>query len=227
MNEANAGFLFTFFNPAVAAQYWREIAWGMVVTVGVGAATVVTGVLAGLALALARATGRAWLRIPVVVFSDVTRSLPPLVIIILLYFGLPAVNLPLSSFTSTWLSLSLVLAAYATESIWAGLSSLPRGQMEAARSTGLNWWQAMRWVLLPQALRRAVPPLTNRVIATTKNTALGSVVALGEILSTAQASAAVAGNPTPLTVGAFLSQLVFLPIVCVARWLEHRAAHGT
>lgn len=225
MNEANSGFLFTFFNPAVAAQYWHEIARGMVVTIGVGAATVVTGVAAGLALALARATGRAWLRLPVVLFSDITRSLPPLVIIILLYFGLPALGMPLSSFTSTWLSLSLVLAAYAQESIWAGLSSLPKGQMEAARSTGLGWWQAMRWVLLPQALRRAVPPLTNRVIATTKNTALGSVVALSEILSTAQASAAVAGNPTPLTVGAFLYLLVFLPLVFVARTLEHRSSN--
>ncbi|MBB3641948.1 MULTISPECIES: amino acid ABC transporter permease [Variovorax] len=225
MNEANSGFLFTFFNPAVAAQYWHEIARGMVVTIGVGAATVVTGVAAGLVLALARATGRAWLRLPVVLFSDITRSLPPLVIIILLYFGLPALGMPLSSFTSTWLSLSLVLAAYAQESIWAGLSSLPKGQMEAARSTGLGWWQAMRWVLLPQALRRAVPPLTNRVIATTKNTALGSVVALSEILSTAQASAAVAGNPTPLTVGAFLYLLVFLPLVFVARTLEHRSSN--
>ncbi len=226
MNEANSGFLFTFFNPAVAAQYWQEIARGMVVTVGVGAATVVTGVAAGLVLALARATGRASLRLPIVLFSDITRSLPPLVIIILLYFGLPALGMPLSSFASTWLSLSLVLAAYAQESIWAGLSSLPKGQMEAARSTGLGWWQAMRWVLLPQALRRAVPPLTNRVIATTKNTALGSVVALSEILSTAQASAAVAGNPTPLTVGAFLYLLVFLPLVFVARTLEHRSFNG-
>ena len=225
MNEANSGFLFTFFNPAVAAQYWHEIARGMVVTIGVGAATVVTGVAAGLVLALARATGRASLRVPVELFSDITRSLPPLVIIILLYFGLPALGMPLSSFTSTWLSLSLVLAAYAQESIWAGLSSLPKGQMEAARSTGLGWWQAMRWVLLPQALRRAVPPLTNRVIATTKNTALGSVVALSEILSTAQASAAVAGNPTPLTVGAFLYLLVFLPLVFVARTLEHRSSN--
>lgn len=225
MNEANSGFLFTFFNPAVAAQYWHEIARGMVVTIGVGAATVVAGVAAGLVLALARASGRAWLRLPVVLFSDITRSLPPLVIIILLYFGLPALGMPLSSFTSTWLSLSLVLAAYAQESIWAGLSSLPKGQMEAARSTGLGWWQAMRWVLLPQALRRAVPPLTNRVIATTKNTALGSVVALSEILSTAQASAAVAGNPTPLTVGAFLYLLVFLPLVFVARTLEHRSSN--
>ncbi|MDB5820184.1 MAG: amino acid transporter permease, partial [Rhizobacter sp.] len=81
MNGANSGFLFTFFNAAVAAQYFREIAWGMVVTVGVGVAVVITGVIAGLALATARATGRAWLRLPVVAFSDVLRSLPPLVII--------------------------------------------------------------------------------------------------------------------------------------------------
>ena len=223
MSEPGAGLLFTFFNPAVAAQYWREIAWGMVVTVGVGVAVVVTGVLWGLALAVARATGHAAMRLPVILFSDVLRSLPPLVIIIVLYFGLPSLGLPLSSFTATWLSLSMVLAAYAQESIFAGMYSLPHGQMEAARSTGLGWWQAMRWVVLPQALRRAVPPLTNRVISTTKNTALGSVVALGEILSNAQAASAVAGNPTPLTVGAFMYLLVFLPIVVFARWLEHRA----
>jgi polar amino acid transport system permease protein len=223
MSEPASGFLFTFFNAAVAAQYWREIAWGMLVTIGVGVAVVITGVVWGLTLAVVRSMGRAVLRLPVVAFSDVLRSLPPLVIIILLYFGLPSLGLPLSSFAATWLSLSMVLAAYAQESIWAALSSLPRGQVEAARSTGLGWWQAMRWVLLPQALRRAVPPLTNRVISTTKNTALGSVVALGEILSNAQAASAVAGNPTPLTVGAFLYLLVFLPIVIFSRWLELRS----
>lgn len=226
MTESTSGLLFTFFNPAVAAQYWPEIARGMVVTVGVGIAVVLTGVIWGLALAIARATGRAPLRLMVIGFSDVMRSLPPLVIIILLYFGLPSLGLPLSSFAATWLSLSLVLAAYAQESIWAGLASLPHGQMEAARSTGLGWWPAMRWVMLPQALRRAVPPMTNRVIATTKNTALGSVVALGEILSNAQAASAVAGNPTPLTVGAFMYLLVFLPIVVFSRCLERRAARN-
>jgi polar amino acid transport system permease protein len=228
MTEPSAGFLFTFFNPAVAAAHWREIAWGMLVTVGVGVAVVATGLAVGLALAVARATGRPGWRLPVMAFSDVMRSLPPLVIIILLYFGLPSVGLPLSSFAATWLSLSMVLAAYAQESIWASLRSLPSGQLEAARSTGLGWWPAMRWVMLPQALRRAVPPLTNRVISTTKNTALGSVVALSEILSNAQAASAVAGNPTPLTVGAFLYLLVFLPIVIGSRWLERYAGrHGT
>lgn len=222
MNEAASGFVFTFFNRAVAEQYWPNIAEGMLVTISVGFAVVVTGILWGLALAILRSLGRRSLSLPVVAFADVMRSLPPLVILIVLYFGLPAVGLPMSAFAVTWLSLSLVLAAYAEESIWAGISSLPAGQLEASRSTGMRWWQAMRWVVLPQALRRAVPPLTNRVISITKNTALGSVVALNEILNNAQGASGYAGNPTPLMMGAFAYLVVFLPVVVFARWLEQR-----
>lgn len=222
MSESSGGFLFTFFNLAIAQEYWADIARGMLVIIGVGIAVVITGLALGLAMAIGRALQLRWLTAATVIFSDVMRSLPPLVVLILLYFGLPTLGLELSAFAATWVSLSMVLAAYAQESIWSAIASLPKGQTEAARSTGLSWWQAMRWVVLPQALRRAVPPLTNRVISTTKNTALGSIVALGEILSNAQAASAVAGNPTPLTIGAFLYLLVFLPIVIFSRWLEHK-----
>ncbi|MGE8494443.1 MULTISPECIES: amino acid ABC transporter permease [Comamonas] len=222
MSESSGGFLFTFFNLAIAQEYWADIARGMLVTIGVGIAVVITGLALGLAMAIGRALQLRWLTAATVIFSDVMRSLPPLVVLILLYFGLPTLGLELSAFAATWVSLSMVLAAYAQESIWSAMASLAKGQTEAARSTGLSWWQAMRWVVLPQALRRAVPPLTNRVISTTKNTALGSIVALGEILSNAQAASAVAGNPTPLTIGAFLYLLVFLPIVIFSRWLEHK-----
>ena len=101
----------------------------------------------------------------------------------------------MSSFTATWIALSLVLAAYAEESLWAGILAVPPGQAEAARSTGLNWWQTMGWVVLPQALRVAVPPLTNRVLSITKNTALGSVVALNEILNAAQSASSKRRQP--------------------------------
>ncbi|WP_423932943.1 amino acid ABC transporter permease [Comamonas sp. 23] len=222
MSESSGGFLFTFFNLAIAQEYWADIARGMLVTIGVGIAVVITGLALGLAMAIGRALQLRWLTAATVIFSDVMRSLPPLVVLILLYFGLATLGLELSAFAATWVSLSMVLAAYAQESIWSAMASLAKGQTEAARSTGLSWWQAMRWVVLPQALRRAVPPLTNRVISTTKNTALGSIVALGEILSNAQAASAVAGNPTPLTIGAFLYLLVFLPIVIFSRWLEHK-----
>lgn len=220
MTAADSGFFFTFFNLEVARQYWPVIASGMLVTVGVGLAVVLTGIVLGLLLAIVRALGLRALALPIIAFADIMRSLPPLVVLIVLYFGLPALGLPLSAFAVTWLSLSLVLAAYAEESIWAGISAVPPGQLEAARSTGMRWPQAMRLVVLPQALRRALPPLTNRVISITKNTALGSVVALNEILNNAQGASSHAGNPTPLMMAAGAYLVVFLPLVVFSRWLE-------
>ncbi|MFO6419445.1 amino acid ABC transporter permease [Hylemonella sp. W303a] len=222
MSETHTGLVFTFLNPEVAARYWLQILHGLGVTVAVGLAVVLTGLLLGLGLAVLRALHWRALSLLVVAYADVMRSLPPLILLIVVYFGFPSLGLPLSAFATTWLALSLVLAAYAEESIWAGMVSLPEGQMDAARSTGLRWWQAMRWVVLPQALRRAVPPLTNRVISITKNTALGSVVALSEILNQAQAASSTSGNPTPLTLGALAYLVVFLPVVALARWIERR-----
>ncbi|RYY49857.1 MAG: amino acid ABC transporter permease [Comamonadaceae bacterium] len=214
--------VFTFFNAEVAARYLPDILVGMGVTVVLGLCVVVTGLLLGLGLAVLRTVQRPWLTLPIVAFADILRALPPLVVIIPLFFAFPYIQLSMSSFTATWIALSLVLAAYAEESIWAGLLALSRGQSEAARSTGLGWWPTLRWVLLPQALRIAVPALTNRVISITKNTALGSVVALNEVLNNAQSASSNAGNPTPLTMAAVAYLVIFLPVVLGARWLETR-----
>lgn len=215
-------FVLTFLNADVAATYWRDIARGMGITALLSIAVVVSGLLLGLVLAVVRHLQ--W-RVPcllVVAFADILRSLPPLVLIIVLFFAFPFIDLSMSSFTATWLALTLVLAAYAEESIWGGILSLPVGQSEAARSTGLSWWQTTVSVVLPQALRLAVPPLTNRVISVTKNTALGSVVALSEILNTAQSASSNAGNPTPLMLGAAAYLVLFIPVVLFSRWLETR-----
>jgi polar amino acid transport system permease protein len=225
MAAAPAGldqFVFTFLNAGIAAQYAGEIARGMGVTALLSAAVVVAGVSLGLLLAVLRSLQRRALNLLVIAFADILRALPPLVIIIVLFFGFPFLELPMSSFTATWLALTLVLAAYAEESIWAGIAALPAGQSEAARSTGLSWWQTMRFIVLPQALRVAVPPLTNRILTITKNTALGSVVALSEILNVAQSASSNSGNPTPLVVGAVAYLLIFLPVVLFSRWLETR-----
>jgi len=105
MTGAESGVLFTFFNAEVARQYWPVIASGALITVSVGLAVVVTGTLLGLLLAIARALGRRVLTLPIIAFADIMRSLPPLVVLIVLYFGLPALGLPLSAFAVTWLSL--------------------------------------------------------------------------------------------------------------------------
>ncbi len=215
-------FLHTFFNAEVAARYWPDIIAGMGVTAGVGILVTITGLVLGLALAILRALQQPWLSLPIIAFVDIMRALPPLVIIIIFFFAFPLIGLSMSALTATWLSLSLVLAAYAEECIWGGMLSLPRGQWEAARSTGLTWWQTMTSVILPQAFRIAVPPLTNRVIAISKNVALGSVVALSEVLNNAHSATSKAGNPTPLTMAAAAYLVIFIPVILAARRLESR-----
>lgn len=215
-------FLHTFFNAEVAARYWPDIVAGMGVTAGVGVLVTITGLVLGLILAILRALQQPWLSLPIIAFVDIMRALPPLVVIIIFFFAFPLIGLSMSALTATWLSLSLVLAAYAEECIWGGMLSLPRGQWEAARSTGLTWWQTMTSVILPQAFRIAVPPLTNRVIAISKNVALGSVVALSEVLNNAHSATSNAGNPTPLTMAAAAYLVIFIPVILAARRLETR-----
>ncbi|WP_163277728.1 ABC transporter permease subunit, partial [Klebsiella aerogenes] len=92
------------------------------------------------------------------------------------------------------------------------------GQWEASRSTGLGFVQTMIYVILPQAIRLTVPPLTNRTIAITKNTALGTVIGVGEIVNQATTLQSFTGNATPLMIGALSYALLFIPIVLAGRW---------
>jgi len=216
--------VFSFFNADVASRYWLDIVYGMWVTTYLALAVVVAGLGLGLGLALARAFQFKPANVLIVIFADAFRALPPLVVIIVLFFAFPYVDLAMSAFTATWLSLSLVLAAFAEEIFWAGILSVPRGQTEAARSTGMSRAQALVYVVLPQAVRLTIPPLTNRMIAITKNTALGSVVAVHEIIYHASSGASEAGNPTPLTLGAIAYLILFLPVVIFSRWVETRFA---
>jgi polar amino acid transport system permease protein len=219
-----ARFLDTFFNLKVMAQYLPKILEGMLVTLQLAVCIVVTGILAGLLLALVRAFRIRPVNWGIILLVDILRALPPLVIIILLYFALPGVGIRLSGFVSTWLALSLVLTAFAEEIFWAGILAVPRGQWEASRSTGLTFIQTLQCVVLPQAVRLTIPPLTNRTIAITKGTELGAVVAVGEILYQAQTGLSFSYNPSPLTLGAIAYVLLFVPIVYFGRWVESRFA---
>ena len=215
-------FVETFFNAKVMAKYLPDIAHGMLITVELAALVIVTGLLTGLALALLRSLGFRPLNLLIVFVVDLFRALPPLVIIVFIYFGLPAVEVSPSGFISTWLSLALVLMAFSEEIFWAGITSIHKGQWEAARSTGLSYGQTLIHVVLPQAIRLTIPPLTNRTIAITKGTALGTVVAVSEILGMASSAVSNSYNPSPLTLGAIAYLILFLPMVIVGRWLETR-----
>ena len=214
----------TFLNWAVMAQYAPKIVEGTWVTIRLALAVVIAGIACGLFLSVLRAFRFRAVNLLIVFAVDVLRALPPLVIIIAFYFALPAVGVRMSAWVSTWLALSLVLMAFSEEIFWAGILAVPRGQWEAARSTGLSFLQTLRDVVVPQALRLTIPPLTNRTIAITKNTALGAVVAVGEILYQAQSAYSFSYNPSPLLLGAAAYLILFIPVVYFGRWIETRFA---
>ena len=214
----------TFLNWEVMAQYFPKILEGTWVTIQIAVAVVLAGIASGLALAVLRAFRFRLANLLIVVSVDVLRALPPLVIIILFYFALPTVGIQMSAWVATWLALSLVLMAFSEEIFWAGILAVPKGQWEAARSTGLSFLQTLRDVVLPQAVRLTIPPLTNRTIAITKNTALGAVIAVGEILYQAQSAYSFSYNPSPLLLGAAAYLVLFIPVVYFGRWVETRFA---
>jgi polar amino acid transport system permease protein len=222
--EAWSRFLDTFFNWTIIERYFPAIMKGVVVTIEIAGAVVVTGTLLGLILAIVRTFRMLPVNALIVIFVDAFRALPPLVLVLLVYFGLPNIGINFPSFAVLWLVLSLVLTAFAEEIFWAGILSIPKGQWEAARSTGLGFLATLAYIVLPQAIRLTVPPLTNRTIAITKNTALGTVIGVGEILTQATTAQSFSGNATPLMMGAIAYVILFIPVVVLGRLLETRFA---
>ena len=213
-----------FFDLEVMAKYLPSIIDGFYVTLHLAALIVVSGLVLGLVLAVIRSFQVRPVNWLIIFVVDAFRALPPIVIMIIFYFALPFVGVRMSGFVVAWLSLTLVLASFAEEIYWAGILSVDKGQWEAARSTGLSFFQSLRDVVLPQAVRLIIPPLTNRTIVITKSTAVASVVAVQEILSQAGAAQGFSANTTPLTMAAVAYLIIFVPLVALSRWIETRFA---
>jgi His/Glu/Gln/Arg/opine family amino acid ABC transporter permease subunit len=211
-----------YFNLAILARYYPAILDGFWVTCLVAALVTVLGLALGLLLAVMRAFGRPALNAAIVGWIDFFRTLPQLVVIVIVYFALPYAGITLSPFAATVLALGAVLSAFAAEIFTTAIQSIPRGQWDSARALGLSFLATLFLVILPQAVRIAIPLLTNRTIAIIKGTALGTAVSLPEILGSAQSAMAIAANPSPLTLAAALYLLLFLPLVIASRFIERR-----
>jgi polar amino acid transport system permease protein len=209
-----------YLNLEVLERYWPDILPGIWVTLGVAAATVAIGIGLGLLMAIVLVARVPLLRWLVTCWIEVFRTLPQLAVIVFVYFGLPYAGVTLSPFWATAGALGAVLSAFAAEIFRSAIQGLPQGQWDAAAALGLRFRATFFLVILPQAIRLAVPLLTNRAIAITKGTALGTAVSLPEILGRAQSVMAIAANPSPLSLAAALYLLLFLPLVIATRWLE-------
>jgi polar amino acid transport system permease protein len=213
-------FVASFFDLDVAVSYLPTMLSGFALTIALAVTIIATGTLLGVALAALRSFGFRGVNAALLVAVDMLRAVPPLAIMVVVYFALPFLGITLPGFVTAWLCLSAILAAFAEEIVFAAIASISRGQWDASRSLGLSFGRTLRLVVLPQALRTCLAPLTNRAIAIGKNTALASVIAVPELINRATSAMSSSGNTTPLTMAALCYLLMFLPLVIASRALE-------
>jgi cystine transport system permease protein len=159
---------------------------GLGITLLLGLTSFALGAVLGLGIALARISTNAWLRSLAVVYVSVFRGTPMLVQILLIYFGLPQIGITLEPIPSAIAALSLNAASYLSENFRSGILGVEKGQREAASAIGMSYVQALRRIILPQALRIATPTVGNRFIALMKDTSLASVVTVVELTRVAE-----------------------------------------
>ena len=159
-------------------------------------------------------------------YIDLFRAMPMLVILILIYYALPFLGVRFSSWTSAVLAFSLVMGAYSAEVFRAGVEGVPRGQFEAAATLGLPFVATLRLVILPQAIRAIIPPMTGNCVSMFKDTSLASTVALPELLNEATNSQALYANPSPLIMAAVIYVIFLWPMVRLVSVMERRLAGG-
>ncbi|MGF1554345.1 MAG: amino acid ABC transporter permease [Paracoccaceae bacterium] len=213
-----------FFNLRIMAAAWPMILSGLATTLLLCLAVIPLGLAGGLAAALGARSRRAWVRWPVIALVDLFRALPPLVLLIFVYSGLPFAGVRLDPFAAVVVAFLLNNSAYYGEILRAGIGSVPKGQAEAARSTGLTHTQAMAWVVLPQAVRNVLPDLLSNTVEVVKLTSLASMVSLSEMLHEAQMARSVTYNASPIVLAAGVYLAILWPLVRLVSRFERRVA---
>src|SRR5213079_1220563 len=212
---------------SVIADHARFLASGVGVTLLLAALSGATSLAAGFVVALARLYGPRWLRPAVILYIDSMRAIPVLVVLVWTFFALPIVTgLTMPPFIAALIGLTVHLAAYAAEIVRAGIESIRPGQTRAAVALGMSPAQVMRRIVLPQALVRMLPAFGSLLSITIKDTAIASVIAVGELM---RQSETVAGQSfQPIEVFTFAMLLYFLMLFPVTRGVDRfyrRVAH--
>lgn len=210
----------TFFNVPVLIRTFPLLMQGLWITAQLGVVSILAGLVLGLALALVRLYAPRWVQMLAKIYINFMRSIPLLVLLIIIYYALPFVGIRLSPFLSAVSALSLVSAAYTAEIFRAGIEAIAKGQFEASAALGLSTRSMMVDVILPQAIRIVIPPLTNNCINVMKDTALASVVSMPDLLKQATQAQALSANPSPLIGAAMIYVLFLWPLVAAVSRLE-------
>ncbi|MGH8669104.1 MAG: amino acid ABC transporter permease [Burkholderiales bacterium] len=212
----------SFFNLEILAQAWPILVSGVWMTVLLTLVVVPLGLAGGLGVALASTSRNFLLRSLVVLYVDFFRAFPPLVLLMLVAYGLPFLDIRLGAFGSVALAFLLNTSSYYGEIFRAGIESIPRGQAEAARSTGLSALQTMASVVVPQAVRNVMPDLVSNTLEVIKLTSIASVVALPELLFAARQAQSLTYNATPIIAAGIIYLVCLWPLVRLLSRFEHR-----
>ena len=212
----------SFFNLEILAQAWPILLHGFWMTLLLTVVVVPLGLAGGLGVALLSRSGSRLVRGLTIVYVDFFRAFPPLVLLMFIAYGLPFLGIRLGAFGSVALSFLLNTSSYYGEIFRAGIESVPRGQGEAARSTGLSAFQAMASVVLPQAVRNVVPDLVSNTLEVIKLTSIASVVALPELLYAADMARSLTYNASPIVLAALIYLAMLWPTVRLVSRLERR-----
>jgi putative glutamine transport system permease protein len=196
---------------------------GFLITLQVAALAWLLAMALGVIIAVMRVTPSRPLRFLGAAYVEFVRNVPLLLLIFFLYFALPSLGVQISGFWSGALGLGVYTAAFIAEAIRSGISAVPRGQLEAGLASGLGYLQAMRHIVLPQAIRATIPPLGNQSINLIKNSALVATVSVFDVLGTASLIGDRTFAYTEALLGAAcLYLLVTLPSAAVVNGLERR-----
>ncbi|WP_163971010.1 amino acid ABC transporter permease [Oceanobacillus halotolerans] len=177
------------------------------------------GLLIGFFLALARSSERIIMRWPARMYISYMRGTPMIVFLFLLYYGLPIIGLELTAFLAASLGFGLNSAAYIAEINRSALSSIDQGQWESARALNMSYWKTMQKVILPQATRTAIPPLTNVFMDIVKATSLAAIITVPELFQKARI---VAGREFDSMTMYILVALIYWPICIVISYIQDR-----
>jgi His/Glu/Gln/Arg/opine family amino acid ABC transporter permease subunit len=188
---------------------------GALYTVQVSLLAIVFGLVLGWMLGLIAVSGMRWLRAVAWAYVQFIRGTPLLVQIFLIYFGLPALGVNIPAFWSGVIALGLNSAGFQAEIVRAGIESIDRGQTEAARSIGMSGLQTLLFILVPQTIRRVIPPLTNELITLTKSSSLLSAIAVLELTHAGQA--VIARTFAPFEIYAAVAVLYLILIAILSR----------
>lgn len=212
----------TYFNIAIIIEILPYLLKGAILTIIFSASSELIGIIIGLVTSIVRVSKIKVLNQLAIVYVDLFRGTPLLIQIIFMYYALPYFGINMPAPIAGIAALSINSGAYVTEIFRAGIESIDKGQMEAARSLGMSYFQAMSYVIIPQTFKRVLPPLTNEFVALIKDSSLLSVIAIAELMRTAKEMMTWKLNPSSLTAAAIIYLIITIPLTRMISHMEVR-----